>query len=149
MKTVPIFLYWTLRKSRLNVSWKLFQELKRRDSQRMTNMWRSDLISGPNPSQILYNDATYLCLARLRNGKQVRQVTKLPISRVTADSFPDCILLAKQEKEISMNFSSTKTVQVHLHFRVTARYVQDRNRSLSHASKSTQRWSVLWLMQLF
>ena len=71
MKTVPIFLYWT-RKSCINVSWKLFQQPRSRDSH--------------NQSHILYNNATYLFLARLRNGNQVQQVIKLPISRVTADS---------------------------------------------------------------
>ena len=64
------------------------------------------LISGPNPSQILYNDATYLCLPPLKNASHVRQVIKVPISRVTANSSPGCILLAKQERETSKNFSS-------------------------------------------
>ena len=45
----------------------------------MTNMYRSGLISGPNPSQIPYNNVTYLCLPPLRNANHARQVMKLPI----------------------------------------------------------------------
>ena len=107
--TQPISWCWTLKKSSLNLSWKLLQKQRRtRESQCMTHMLRINLLSGPKQSPTPYNFAAYLCLAHKRNGRQVIPVMYLPISKVTVDSFADCIVIASQAREGNDNSSQDR-----------------------------------------
>lgn len=99
------------------------------------------------------SDTIQLCNLPLFGTQEKRPSSKT--SNVLANLKSDCRLFSslyiacQTRRENSRNSSSTKTVQVHLHFLVMARCEQDKNQSLSHAWKLTQRWSVLRLMLLF
>ena len=89
-------------------------------------------------------DTVQRCILPLFGTPEKRPSSKT--SSLVTDLKSDCRLFSRlyiacqaREGNLEEFFASTKTVQVHLHFLVMTRCVQDRNQSLSHALKSTQR----------